>query len=174
MKKLMPKRSVEHFISGKVKWFKPNELNPWGKRTHVMYPNKEGVELIQTLIERDGIKNSLKRDDEGYYLTLSTPNKVTWRGEEQLLPAPKVVDGTKTLPDGSHPAFDGKLGNGSEVTSKIQQYFYTERVTKKDGSAIRWLSSRIDNLIPYEPTKDGSSADQKQIEGLDTAPRPTW
>lgn len=165
----MARRSIDHYISGKVKWFKPNDLNPWGKRTHVMYPNPAGVALINDLISQ-GLKNALKKDDDGYYITLSSPNEVVWRGEKQLLPAPKVLDGTITLSDGSNPVYQGLVGNGSDVTTKISQYFYTERVTKKEGTAIRWVSSRIDNLVPYVPAKDFDDVDKKAVKGLEEQP----
>jgi hypothetical protein len=162
----MASRTEHVNIQGKVKWFRYKQPNKFGKWSHDMYPNNEGVEKIREL-QAKGLKNVLKKDDEGYYITFSRPTSREMRG--------KVIGFTPPLifgPDGVTQTHED-VGNGSDVTTKLEVYSYGGGHTGiNKGIAARWLSSKIDNLIPFDT---GSFADYEleAQKGLPDAP-PQW
>lgn len=140
------KKSEHHFIQGKASWFRPKVPNKWNKWSSQVHPNAAGLELIRDL-QAEGLKNQLKKDDDGYFLNISRPvTKETASGKILSFEPVKVFDA-----DGA--PFDGNVGNGSDVTFKVEVY---EHQTPGGGKAkaMRWVSARIDNLIPFDPDKD--------------------
>lgn len=139
-------KSENHYIQGKTAWFRPKVPNKWNKWSAQVHPNQEGLELIREL-QAQGLKNQLKKDDDGYFLNISRPvTKETATGKILSFEPVKVFD-----KDGN--PFDGNVGNGSDVTFKVEVY---EHGTPGGGKAkaMRWVSSRIDNLIPFNSESD--------------------
>lgn len=117
--------------------------------------------------KRAGILTECKKTEDGYMVTFKRPMEKTYGGKSQAFAPPVVLNADGT------PWESGKLiGNGSDVTVKVELYGYTQPVTKKKGSAIRMESVRVDNLVPYEMKKDFSDVELQQASGLSEQPAP--
>lgn len=149
------------YLQGKGMWIKTKALNPWGKWTCTLYPNAASLDKIRKLQE-EGIKNVLRKDDDGYNITFSRPGEKENRlGQKFGLKPVEVISS-----DGS--VFDGLIGNGSDITVKLEVYSHKTPGGAK-AKAARLLGIRIDNLVPY--TSESYDEDQaKAVKGLDTQP----
>jgi|SRR6267154_1290296 len=160
------------YVKGKVKWFRavvPDEkYNRW---SHVLYPDNESLEIIREL-QAQGVKNTLKKDDDGYSVTISRPTqmkKSTAVGVAMVgMAPPKIVD-----KDGMPMEGNINVGNGSDVTTKLEVYTHAVPGGGK-SKAMRWASSRIDNLVEYVPVRDFSEGEKKQVAGLSDQPEPIF
>lgn len=137
------KRGAEEvYFKGKAKWanrlYVPDiEYKKWGL---VLYPDPSSLEVIRDL-QAQGVKNVLKKDDDGYYISLGRPTEKVIRGK--VVPfSPPVVLGT----DGNPTTVP--IGNGSDVTVKMEVYSHGTPTGGK-AKAMRLQSVRIDNLVPY-------------------------
>lgn len=166
-------------LQGKTRWFrhvKPEEFKGKSHWKHVLYPDKESLEKIRDL-QAQGLKNVLKKDEDGYHINFSRPTKIEWKdrktGEEKftVLEPPQVIlaDGRTKAPE--------LIGNGSDVTTKLEIYEHAIPNSTKKAKAARWLATRIDNLVPYDKTGnplDGaqyfSAEEQRAVKGLDAVP----
>ena len=154
------------YVQGKVKWFR--HVTPdieYRKWKHVMYPNPDSLEKVRQL-QSEGLKNTLKKenDDEGYYVTWSRPTEKMVRGRLVGFAPPEVF-----MADGTTPLRNTNVGNGSDVTTKLEVY---QHGTPGGGKAVaaRWVSSRIDNLVPFEGNRDFNEQEAKASEGLPEQP----
>ena len=150
------------YIQGKVSWLRANQPNQWNKYAVQIHPNPKDLEVIRNL-QAEGLKNTIKKDDDGYYTSFSRPvSKQYQTGKVQTFAPPEIMD-----KDGNK--FEGQVGNGSDATLKIEVY---EHATPAGGKAkaARWVSARIDNLVPYVTEKDGFPDQVKAIEGLKEQP----
>ena len=170
-------RSEYVYLQGKTKWFRHQGADQWGNYAHVLWLDPSSVKKFQELQESkdgiNGIKNTIQKDEDGYYVTLRRPSEKEMKnGRKLTFRPPEVLDGSKTLPDGSNPPLppEVRVGNGSDVTTKISVYTFTPPVGKNKGKAIRWESSRIDNLIPYSGTTDLDKYETRQVKGLSEQP----
>lgn len=157
-------------LQGKAKWFKAHAPNKFGNWSHDLYLTPESLAKVNELKEGkkgvDGIMNHLKKDEDGYYLSLSRPQSKTIRGKVVGFAPPIVFQR-----DGTTPLVDQLVGNGSDITSKVEYYTYNKaRGTGGKGTAIRWFSTKVDNLIPFEMVKDFDDDYTKAAKGLDEAP----
>jgi hypothetical protein len=163
--------TYDEYISGKAKWFFHNRLDLYGTWSHVLYPDQKSLEIIREL-QAEGVKNQLKKDDDGYYIRIRRPTSIELYsavGKKTVaMEPPRVVDA------------DGKpvtepVGNGSLVTTRLE--VYTHKTPPAPGSttpgkakAMRWGGSRIDDLIPYQPKTDRTQNEIRQTRGLDEQP----
>lgn len=155
-------KSEYKFIQGKVSWMKNKVTNQWGKYSVQIHPNPESLEIIRDL-QAEGLKNQLKKDDDGYFVNFSRPATKEFRtGKVVTFVPPEVFD-----MDG-HP-FDGAVGNGSDATVKIEVYMHDTPGGGK-AKAARWVSARIDNLVPYEPGRDLTDDQKEMASGLEKQP----
>ncbi len=155
------------YIQGKVKWFRHISPESYEGETprwkHTIYPNAESLEKIREL-QSEGIKNVLKKDDDGYYITFGRPTQLKKRdGSSAALLPPEVTDKDGNLMKNT------MVGNGSDVTTKLEVYGFRNR----PGKAARWLASRIDTLVPFEQ-KDMTAVEQKTVSGLPEQPAQTF
>lgn len=158
----MAKEKTYVYIQGKASWFRHNTPNKWNKYSTQIHPDAKGLELIRDL-QAQGVKNTLKKDADGYYANFSRPvTKETSTGKVWAFQPPKVFDR-----DGN--VFDGNVGNGSDVTLKIEVY---EHGTPGGGKAkaVRWESARIDNLVPFESNRDLNEDEKEAHSGLKEQP----
>jgi len=154
--------STDIYIQGKVKWFRPKIPNTWNKWSVQIHPNDKGLEIIRDL-QAEGLKNMLKKDEDGYYLNFSRPvTKETSTGKILSFKPVEVFD-TEGKP------FDDRVGNGSDVTLKIEVYTHGTPGGGK-AKAARWVSARIDNLIPFEKERDLDEFEKEAAKGLDKQP----
>jgi len=150
------------YIPGKLKWARTTSPDKYSKWSVVVYPNEEGLERIHQLIEK-GIKNPLRKDEDGYYMTFSRPVNKMIRGKVVAFTPPEVTekDGTTKLKD--------LIGNGSDGVVTVEVYSYESPIDKKQGAAARLLAIRVDNLVPYN--KASYDEDQlRAVKGLDQQP----
>lgn len=157
-----------YFLQGKAKWFRPDKPNQWGKYEHVLYLDAKSVDIIrelQTSTEQvQGIKNVLKKDEDGYFIRLARPASKTIKGRIVTFNPPLVFE-----KDGKTPLKNVYVGNGSDVTTKIE--VYQHRVPAGGhAKALRWESTRVDNLIPFEMATDFDEQEQKMVRGFHEAP----
>lgn len=68
------------FLQGKVKWVRAHQPNEWQKWAMVLYPNAESLEKIREL-QAEGLKNVIKKDEDGYHVSFSRPTSVLIRGK---------------------------------------------------------------------------------------------
>lgn len=159
-------KSWDVFVQGKVKWFRstrPDIQFPPPRWSHVMYPNTESLEKIREL-QSQGLKNVIKKDEDGYYVSFSRKTEMIRSGKTMGMLPPEVFD-----KDGVTPMKDVNVGNGSDVTTKLRAY---EHGTPSGGKsvAVRWESSKIDNLVPFEGKRDFLEYEAKAAEGLKEQP----
>lgn len=155
-------KSEHIYIQGKVDWFRPKVPNKWNKWSVQIHPNDKGLEIIRDL-QAEGLKNMIKKDDNGYFTSFSRPvTKETAAGRILSFTPVEVFD-----KDGK--PFDGNVGNGSDATLKIEVY---QHATPGGGKAkaARWVSARIDNLIPFESARDLNDYEKEASEGLKEQP----
>lgn len=151
------------YVKGKANWVKPDKPNKFGKWAHQLYPDTESLEKINSLIER-GLKNRLAKDEDGYYISFSRPQNMTVKGKIVGMAPPEILEA-----DGKTP-LKHLVGNGSDVTVKLECYPYNIPGSSIKGLAARWASMRVDNLIPYEMNRDFDEDQQKLVKGLPEQP----
>lgn len=159
-------RSEYLFLQGKTKWFRNEKTNEWGKWSHVLYPTDAGLEKIREL-QSEGVKNVLKKDEDGYFLSIGRNSEIKRKTDGggvkmQGMAPPEVID-MEGKP------FKGSVGNGSDITTKVEVYQHGTPGGGK-AKAMRWVSTRIDNLIPYEPTRDPFPEEASAVKNLDKQP----
>lgn len=154
-------KDTHEFFQGKAKWARLERVNDWGKWTIVLYPNAKSLERIREL-QAEGVKNVIKKDDDGYYTTFSRPNTKLIKGKIIAFPPVSVVTDDK-LP------FTGIIGNGSDCTLKCEIYSHSTPGGGK-AKAIRLESVRIDTLVPFNPDTGFSLAEKEQVKGLSDQP----
>lgn len=150
------------YVQGKVSWFRASTVNKWNKYSVQIHPNPKDLEIIRDL-QGEGLKNVIKKDDDGYFVSFTRPVTKEYKsGKIQSFAPVQVFD-----KDGN--PFEGNVGNGSDATLKIEVY---EHETPGGGKAkaARWVSARIDNLVPFEVEKDGFPEQQAGLEGLKEQP----
>ena len=156
------------YLQGKSKWFKHQAPNKFGNWSHDIYLTDESLAKVKELQEAkgktDGIKNTLKKDEDGTYVSLSRPQSKTIRGKVVGFAPPEVL-GTDNLP-----LHDMLVGNGSDITTKVEYYTYKKPFGDGRGSAIRWASTRVDNLVPFKTQRDFDPDQESLTRGLNEAP----
>lgn len=165
-------KSEYHFFKGKSLYshlLKPDiEYRRWSQQL-VLTPESADLflKLKESTPECEGILNDLKSTEDGYTANFSRPmSKDFGGGKEELLTPPIILDANnEPWPD------NVLIGNGSDITVKVELYKYNIKFKKgKKGSAIRLVSARIDNLVPYEMKKDFTEEQLKAVEGLPEQP----
>jgi len=167
----MPARNVEwYYFQGKSSWAKVQqpdlEFKNWNIR---VYLKPESIDLFNKLKEPEGdvegILNELKEDEDGKFATFRRPMVKNWgRGDEHMTP-PEVLDA-----DGEVLSKDKLIGNGSDVTVKVECYKFRKPFKKGMGKAIRLVAVRVDNLVPYS-REDYTPEQEKAVQGLDGQPK---
>jgi len=144
-------------LQGKAKWVKPTAPDKYGNYSMVLYPNQESYNKLLDLKQR-GLKNEIKKDEDGYSITLRRPQSKTYNGKVKGFAPPEII-GPDNLP------FRQLIGNGSDVTAKIEVYPYH---TPQGNSAIamRWMALRVDNHVPYDK-KDFDDEQYKAFAGFE-------
>jgi len=171
----MPGNTEYIFLQGKGSWIRPHQVNPWGKWSMVLYPDAKSLEKLREL-QAEGVKNSISKDDDGWYVRLSRPTELKVNGKLIGLRPPEVFDATKPLPDGGYmPLKDTPIGNGSDVTVKME--VYQHRVPSgpdgkpKYAKAMRWNSLLVENLVPFQSRKEFTEDELKAVRGFEEQPK---
>lgn len=153
-------------VAGKLSWVKAQAPNQWGKWTVQLHPTPESLEKIRDL-QAEGLKNIIKKDDDGYYVNFSRPTSVTIQGKVRGLEPPRILD-----KDGT-PSPHMNIGNGSDGVVQLEVYSHK---TPGGGTAkaARWDSVRVDNLIPFDNGRDFTSAEKAKVDTLVDAKSPLF
>src|SRR3972149_446704 len=147
------------YLKGKAKWGRLSSADPWGNYKVTLYPNKEALDQIFEL-QKKGLKNTLRKDDDGYNITFRRPTQKTIRGRVVGFASPLVFK-----EDGETPLKEALIGNGSDITIKLCIYdFMTPNKVK--GIAARLESVRVDNLVAYVSGRDFEGDEREQQKGL--------
>lgn len=148
------------YLQGKAKWARLTTPDQWGNWKMNLYLTSESKETFKGL----GVKNILKRDEDGDYIQLRRPTQKVLNGKVIGYAPPTVVD-----KDGA-PAEAVAVGNGSDVTVKLDYYSY-KSPQGDPGKAIRLAGVRVDNLVPYNPDKDYTPEQHKAAGKLNEQPK---
>lgn len=161
-------KSYYEYFNGKGKWIKAVTPDPkFHKWNMQLYPYDKDLEKFREL-QSKGVLTRLKKDDEGYNFQLSRPTSKVMRGELVAFTPPLVMDKDGNIIEGL------KIGNGSDVTAKVQVYSYP-KPTGGRGIAIRWEALKVLNLVPFK-TEDfpEGSMEAAQASDLEGHPEPLW
>lgn len=154
------------YFNGKAKWVRAKTPDPkFGKWNMTLYPYEEDLKKFKSL-QDDGVLTRLKKDDDGYYFQLSRPVNKMMRGSVVSFTPPVVVDKEGTV-------ITDEIGNGSDVTVKVQVYSYP-KPTGGFGKAIRWEAVKVNNLVPFKKDSFKDPVRQEQVTGLPEQPEPVW
>jgi hypothetical protein len=123
--------------NGKVRWCRPYETNQFGKYSTQFYPDKESLDRLKQL----KIKNVWSKDEEGEYIKLHCPDKRVWRGKVTHLKIDVVDKDGKPITD--------LIGDGSDVTIKIEYYDFPSQFGDTRTHACRWVGLKVNHLIPF-------------------------
>lgn len=159
------------YIKGKLSWVKSNQPDEWGKWKVTVHPDNAGLEKIREL-QGEGIKNVLKKDEDGYKTTFSRPTQKMIKGKVVGLTPPEVLVLDGTNPDGTvktKPLTGVLVGNGSDGIVKLEVYQHSTPGGGK-AKAARLVSIRVDNLIPFEINRDFNPSQQEAVAGLEKQP----
>ena len=161
-------KSYFEYLSGKAKWVRAKNPDPkFGKWNMTLYPYDEDLKKFKAL-QDEGVLTRLKKDDDGYYFQISRPVNKMMKGVLIQFTAPKVID-----KDGVVIEDGAGVGNGSDVTVKVQVYSYP-KPTGGWGKAIRWEGLKVNNLVPYKADSFPTQEDKEQVKGLLEQPEPVW
>src|SRR6476620_8282057 len=129
----------EVFLSGKAKWAHTGRPDKYGRYSIVLYPDSASLQKINDLkAATPAILNTLKKDEDGYFM------KFTCEPNKNIGGKVVVFQVAVLKPDGA-PLTESLIGNGSDVTIKLEYYTYR----KGEGAAVRLKAVRVDNLVPY-------------------------
>lgn len=138
--------ATEYFnFDGKINWTKHTTPDQWGNWTTNLYPNApDELDRFKHLKEEKGLKNEIRKDDDGYFVILRRPQQKMMRGKVVGFDPPEIID-HEGKPFGTE-----IIGNGSEANVKIELYSYTPPQRKLTEFAIRWSGAKINKLVKYE------------------------
>lgn len=146
-------------LKGKIMWARLVDLNKYGKWSLDLYPDNAALEILREL-QADGIKNVIKKDDEGYHVQISRPAQIELqKGQVQSVTPPKVRDKDKQpLPDNI------RIGNGSDGTVAVEVYTHRVPNSEKRAKAMRLYGVQVENLVPFEVTDQGFEANEETAQ----------
>lgn len=157
------RKEEEVFLKGKIKWCK--HIRPdtqWSKWSVVMYV--DGLELDKVREwQSQGIKNSVKKDADGWYITLSRKTTLLYKGKEIGLEPPRVVD-KMGVP------IDRNIGNGSDGVAGC--ILWTSK--NYPGKNLRWVTLRVDNMVEFNAETDYIDKGEGLKTTLAEAPEELW
>lgn len=135
-------------LKGKLMWCRLVDLNRYGKWSLDLYPDAESLEKLREL-QAEGVKNIIKKDDDGYHVQISRPPTIEFaKGAVLSVTPPRIRDKDKNpLPA------NVLIGNGSDGTVTVETYVHRIPNTEKRAKAMRLFGVTVDNLIPFESTE---------------------
>ena len=164
------------YLEGKVSWVQAHKPNQWGKWSMQLYLSQKSLEFLRELIAEKGLKNQIKKDDDGWFIRISRPTQLTLKtGKIVGMTQPEIFNGNLPIMDGDkivgyHPLTE-PVGNGSDGVVKLDLYSYNIPMTEgKKGFALRWNSLRIDTLVPFNK-KSVDNYTALSAQGLNEQPK---
>jgi hypothetical protein len=132
----------------------------------MIYPIPEDLEVIRNL-QKEGVKNLEKRDEDGSYFTFSRATAIIASGKTIGMDPPTILD-----KDGK--PFYERIGKGSDITVKLEVYKHRVPGNPNGAKAARLLTVMVDNLVPFQNEIDLTERQQKAIQGLIEQPKPNY
>lgn len=124
------------YLVGTCAWAKLKTPDPkYGHYSIDLYPSEKSWEIFDS----SGMQLTKRTSENGEYISLRRPAQKLIKGELVDFGPPKLLDK-------HNEPMDKLVGNGSEVTVKVQVY---DTLTK--GVGHRLESVRVENLITYNP-----------------------
>jgi hypothetical protein len=144
------KNSELQKFTGKVTWVRMVQLNKYDKWSLNFYPDRESLDRIRDL-QAEGIKNVVKKDDDGYFLQISRPSTVEFRkGVKTPVTQPRV-----THSDGRSME-DVAIGNMSSGVVTCEVYSHAVPNSEKRAKAMRLYGLEVTDLVPFVSDKEAS------------------
>ena len=130
-------------FTGKIYWVQAVDLNKFGKWSVQFYPESQSLEKIRDLQGRKGLRNLLKRNDNGDYLQISRPPQIEFsKGVFTPVTPPKIRDKDKN-------PFDGRIiGDGSDAIVTCEQYEFKIPNSERRAVALRLYGLTVLDLVP--------------------------
>lgn len=143
------------WISKVIKEWKKPDGTVDRKWNMAFYPDDKSRDEIMEL-QAKGLKNRLKKDNDGWNISLSRPVTKMMKGEEVKFDPPylKDVEG-KDLGDTS-------IGNLSDCTVELYVYEHNVPGSNKKSIAARWEGATITKLIPYQTTGKSTPTEDEE------------
>lgn len=154
------------YLTGKAKWVKAVQPDTmYNKWQVVLYPDEPSLVKIRQL-QTEGLKNKLRKDDDGYNMNFSRPvTKENRKTGKQMPFSPPLV-----LNKDGQPYEGARIGNGSDVMLGLDVYSHTVPGSPKGAKAARWVSIRVDNLVPFDKDNDFPD-DEKEASVIKDQPQ---
>lgn len=130
-----------YYFKGKAMWSECNKINKYGKYAIKLLVDEAAAKEFKAI----GTRSSPKEMDDGDYLisfSRKPDAKVFKNGEKLDAGPPEVIDA-----DGN--PYVGDIGNGSDVTVKVNVFKWDNSFGK--GTGMRLDKVRIENLVEYVP-----------------------
>lgn len=139
-------------IKGKIKWpkvYTPEQFAEKETWNVTIYPDPEEMDKVFAL-QKAGAKNTIRKDDDGYYIKYSRPTTIKIKGVVQPRTPPKVFY--------NGAPFTEQIGNGSRATIVLDTYSHNTP-SGRMAKAARLEAVDIEELVPY------SAPERKEITG---------
>ena len=151
------------YLHGMFQWVRTPQLDQFGKWSAKVYLTPESLEVVRDL-QLKGLKNRLRKDDDGYNCTISCPpSKDTKTGKTITFTAPTVLMKDE---EGKPVPLTVPVGNGSKGVAKLEVYEHAVPNSTSKAVAWRWKSLLVEELVPFTPTKDFNEDELKAASGL--------
>lgn len=158
------RKTEEVYLKGKLSWIKHIIPEVYLDKSYwkvTIHPDAESLDKVRNL-QAEGIKNHVKKDDDGWYVTFKRPTERKFSGRVEGMAPPKVID------KDSKP-IEVRIGNGSDGVLKLEVY---QHKTPNGGyaKAARFGALRIDNFLPFEAESDFSDVEKAELKTLREEP----
>lgn len=154
------------YVKGKGSWVRLVKPDQWECWSVVLHPDAESLEIVRGL-QAEGMKNTLRKDDDGYYTKFRRPVSKKIGNIVKTFKPPEVIDKDGRPMDGL------KIGNGSDLTLKLEVYQHSTPGGGK-AKAARLESVRVDNLVEFNPSTDFNQEEAQSVSGLKDQPVPLF
>lgn len=118
-------------------------FTPEGKWSQQIYLNQESYDRLMEL-KNEGLRNTIKKNDDGYYVTFSRPCQKAFMGKWKAFEPPMIED-----KDGKPLPRSTRIGHGSDITVTVEAYYTRPRPTAEYNVNARLATVRVDHLIPF-------------------------
>lgn len=139
------------YLSGKGFWmhrlFEPDEYKGVKSYSLTLYPDPKSWKVFREV----ALQQHIKEDEEGKFLRFKKPVKKPWKLKENE--SPNFDAPTVSTADGNAWPEDKLIGNGSEVTVKIEVY------DTKMGRGARIEGVRVDKWVEYKKPEEDINED---------------
>jgi len=130
-------------FKGKCTWAQLVDLNRFGKWSLNLYPDADSLERLRELM----LKNTWKKDDDGYYMQMSRPASIEFSKGVSTPVSPVKL----RMKDGS--PVPERIGDGSDVEVTCELRKYKVPNSEKYANTIRLYGVEVENLVAsqYQP-----------------------